>query len=371
MENLHNPIELEEGVYWLGVHRNSRLEVNVYLRVFTGNKKTANMIIDPGGPEISDILLERIKRITGDARKIHMAFLNHQDPDVVTNTMYLQKLNPNMSVICTENVWRLVHFLKLNPSRFQPIDHFKNSRGRLSTGHVLQFVPTPYCHFRGACMLYDEKSRILFSGDFLGGLTFTPQLFATSENWDGIRIFHQTYMPVQRAVRIAVDNIRKLYPPPKMIAPQHGTIIRENLIDEFLEKLYELPVGLDLSHPSAIDKAMYVEAINDILETIAQKAGQELVDNVKKQFAVDSSFPSLIQFDQHGKLTDIRDDLAGDIMASFKMLINALSKDQSEETKDMIRNAVLLSDWNLPLFEAVLQEQTTESELLLDDNDDE
>jgi len=325
------------------------------------------MIIDPGGPVIFDTLLERIQSIIGDARKIQMAFLNHQDPDVVTNVMYLQKLNPNLSVICTENVWRLIHFLKLNPSHFQSVDHFKNSRGRFSTGHVLQFVPTPYCHFRGACMLYDEESRILFSGDFLGGLTFAPQLFATSENWDGLRIFHQMYMPVQRAVQMAVDNIRKLSPPPEMIAPQHGAIIRGDLIDEFLEKMYELPVGLDLSHPTTIDKAMYIEAFNDIIETITQKAGQELIDNVKRQFTSDGSFPGLIQFNQHGKLIDIKDDIMGDIMASFKMFIHTLSKDQSEETKEIIRNAVLLSDWNLPLFEAVLQGQTTESETLIEE----
>ena len=39
------------------------------------------------------------------------------------------------------------------------------------TGHRLIPVPTPYCHFRGAVMLYDPETRVLFSGDLLGGIT--------------------------------------------------------------------------------------------------------------------------------------------------------------------------------------------------------
>ena len=122
-------------------------------------------------------------------------------------------------------------------------------------------------------MLYDETSRILFSGDLFGGLSFEQELFATEEHWDGIRIFHQIYMPSQNAVRMAVDRIRKLKPAPLIIAPQHGSIIKGELLGEFLDRMYDLPVGLDLLQPTIIDKEIYLQAINEILQSISEKTG--------------------------------------------------------------------------------------------------
>ncbi len=114
-----------------------------------------------------------------------------------------------MTVISTEDTWRLTHFFGLKLSNFQPVDKFKKLRARLSTGHIIRFVPTPFCHFRGACMLYDESTRILFSGDLFGGLSFDRGLFAAEAHWEGIRFFHQIYMPSQSAIRMAVEKIRR------------------------------------------------------------------------------------------------------------------------------------------------------------------
>ena len=368
MEKFQNIIELADGVYWLGIRSNSRLEVNVYLRSFKGSQKTTNMLIDPGPPIFFDTLDERIKKLVGDPRKIHMSYINHQDPDVGTNAIYFQKRNPKMTVICTEDTWRLTHFFGLNLSNFQPVDKFKNERGRLSTGHVVRFIPTPFCHFRGACMLYDETSRILFSGDLFGGLSFEPRLFATSEDWDGIRIFHQVYMPSQEAIRHAIDKIRKLNPAPKMIAPQHGSIIQGDLMNEFLEKMYELPVGLDLLRPTIIDKEIYLQAINEILEGISKKAGAELVETTLQKFdAGDGSFPSLFKI-QQGKILDIKED---NVIASFKTLIEQLMKDQPVQIREMIKDVVMTSNWNLPIFETEPEQGAEIPEFLLDEEPEE
>lgn len=364
MEKFQNIIELAEGVYWLGMRSDSRLEINVYLRSFKGNQKATNMIIDPGPPVFFDALDERVKKAIGDPRKIQIAYINHQDPDVGTNAMYFQKRNPKMTVICTEDTWRLTHFFGLKLSNFQPVDRFKNERGRLSTGHVIRFVPTPFCHFRGACMIYDEASRILFSGDLFGGLSFEQQLFATADAWDGIRIFHQIYMPSQDAIRIAVDKIRRLKPAPLMIAPQHGGIIQGSLIEEFLDKLYDLPVGLDLLRPTIIDKEIYLQAINEILDGIAQKAGRELVDATLEKFeSLDGSFPSLFKI-QQGKIVDIKED---NVMASLKTLLEQLIKDQPVQIRELVKDVVLRSNWNLPIFEVETEEEAEAPEFLLEE----
>jgi glyoxylase-like metal-dependent hydrolase (beta-lactamase superfamily II) len=363
MENLQKPVELEKGVYWLGIRSESRLEINVYLRVFKGNNKATSMIIDPGPPVFFSQIFENMKGILGNPPKPQIAFINHQDPDVGTNAMFLQKQNPKLMVICTEDTWRLTHFFDLNPATFQATEKFKNGRARLSTGHIVRFVPTPFCHFRGACMLYDEESRILFSGDLFGGLTFAPDLFATSENWDGMRIFHQIYMPSREALRIAIDRIRQLQPAPKMIAPQHGAIIRGDLIKEFLDKMYELPVGLDLIKPTAVDKEIYLRAINEILDDIALTTGRDLVDKALKQFATDGSFPSLLKV-KAGKVLDVKED---NVIAAFRTLVELLLKGQPPQTQILIKDAVRRSKWNLPLVEEEEGEAIVSPDLFMEE----
>ncbi|MCP4402199.1 MAG: MBL fold hydrolase [bacterium] len=365
METNQGIVELADGVYWLGVRSESRLEINVYLRSFRGQNKTTNMIVDPGPPLLFDEINRRVKEVIGDPRKIQMAYINHQDPDVGTNAIYFQKRNPKMTVISTEDTWRLTHFFGLKLSNFQPVDKFKKLRARLSTGHIIRFVPTPFCHFRGACMLYDESTRILFSGDLFGGLSFDRELFAAEAHWEGIRIFHQIYMPSQSAIRMAVEKIRRLKPAPLMIAPQHGSIIKGELVEDFLERMYDLPVGLDLLQPTTIDKEIYLQAINEILGNISEKAGPEIVHAALQLFnSADGSFPSLFKV-QQGKIIDIRED---NILGSFKTLIEQIIKDQPVPIREMVKDIVMDSSWNLPIFPSSGEEEAITPEFLLEDD---
>ncbi len=360
------PIELANGVYWLGVLLEKRLEVNVYLRVFKKGDKTINMVIDPGPPSVFETVQQNLLSLTKDLRKINFTYINHQDPDVSTNVMYLHKYNPALKVICTEDTWRLISFLGLDDANFQAIDKFKSLRGKLSTGHSIRFVPTPFCHFRGAAMLYDESSRILFTGDLFGGITHSPGLFATSVNWHGMRSFHQLYMPSQDALRSAIDSIRSLEPKPEILAPQHGALIKGDLIEEFMGKLYDLPVGWSLLETLVKHKDFYIEAINDILQTISHRIGEDLVTMAINKIESDGTFPNL--FEMKGNTVI---DIKLDPSKSFKIFLDALQEGQPKENIEIIRNAVLKAavDWNLPLFESMIDENAKASDLLLIEED--
>ena len=357
----NKPIQLDEGLYWLGVALDKRLEINTYLRVFEGNGKKINMIIDPGPPSVFDTIRDNLTSLDIDLQKIHFVYLNHQDPDVSTNTMYFQKYNPNIKVVCTEDTWRLVNFLGLDISNFQDIDKFRSRRGKLSSGHRIQFIPTPFCHFRGSAMLYDETSRILFTGDMFGGITHSPGMFATSVNWHGMRIFHQLYMPNQDALRSALDSIRKLDPKPQVLAPQHGALIKGELIEEFIGKLYDLPVGWNLIETLEKNRDFYVAAVNDILNTIKNRLGQEVVTMAFSKIQSDGSFPDIFEL-KNNEVVNIKLDPS----KSMKMLVETLNDQQPKENIDVIRNAVLkaAADWTLPLFESLMEEQKTPSEIL-------
>lgn len=349
MDVLQTPQKLSNGVYWLGTRRNVRLEPNSYLLIFEGNGKKFAVLVDPGGPNVSKTILKRLTLILKDLRTLRLIFLSQQDSDAGFNIAYLLKQQPRLAIVCTDDVWRLAYSLGVSSTKFLSVEKLHDGCAHLPTGHTLRLIPVPFCPSRGACMLYDVRSRILFSGGVFGGITFTLSLFATPQHWEGIRIWHQMYIPTQQILRRTIDLVRALDPPPVMIAPQHGGLLKEELIAFVLDKLSGLPVGIDIPHTTEIDKVMYIEAINDVLATISTHVGSDIIGNLLHRLDEDRSFPHLFTFRQ-GRLTDIKDDMLGDVMGAFKMFLYALIEDQPSSIQEIVREAVLQSNWDLPIF---------------------
>lgn len=344
--SIHDPIEIAKGIYWVGKRNEHELEVNVYLRVFEGNNHKVNMLIDPGPSTDVDAISDKIEKVLGPDYKIHLAFINHQDPDVSLNAIYFQRHFPNMMVITSEDTWRLIRFFGLNSKKLIPIEKYKSRRVRLKTGHILIFVPTPYCHFRGSWAIYDETERVLMSGDLFGGLSETSDLYATEESWEGMKIFHQIYMPANIALKNAINNIRRLNVQPKIIAPQHGGVITGDLVNTFITKLEELEVGLDLDVNNNLIVESYLNAGNDILQRIKYKIDENIVKDTLMAFHSDGSFPEIIIFNKEEKLIGFNIALED----AFQMFIDKLIVGRSVDEQRQLRFAILdaLTKWNIP-----------------------
>lgn len=262
--DLTKAVRIVDDVYFVGNRIQDRLlQINSYLRIYD-NK--INFLVDPGPTIDYEVISGKIGEVIGDISRISIYSLNSQDPDVSSNAIYLKSANSKAVCMTSEDTWRIVSSLGIKKNRLKLIDNSNDGKTKLPTGHEIQFINTPYCYSRGAINLYDRDSRILFSGDLFGCLNAPGdvRLYANSSDWNGIKTYHQMYMPANRALKLAIDKIRNLDPKPIMIAPQHGAIIKEDLIDEILEKLYLLQVGTDLLE---IDDS---DTNHDVYEEIAK-----------------------------------------------------------------------------------------------------
>lgn len=348
--NLDLPVEIAPNTYWVGSRDDTLLERNIYLRIFTNGEKTLNLLIDPGPPEDLTPLVKKLSSLIGGIRNLHIMFLNHQDPDVSYNSGHLQKLNPNCVVLCSEDSWRLARFYGLDPKKYKAVESFKDMTVKLNTGHRIRFVPTPYCHFRGAVMLYDEETGVLFSGDFLGGLSFKPDLYATKDSWDGVATFHQIYMPSQAALKHAVSNIRELEKAPAMIAPQHGSILTGELVQDFLGKIENLEVGLDLFLKDH-NKKNYISALNELLAEFSQIVDSNIIPKALNAFRADGSFPNAITAGSNG-VTDIKVDA----QYAIEIFLRELRSLTPADTLDLVDISIVrvLTMWKIPLPEFMM-----------------
>jgi len=245
---------------------------NIYIKRFTGTHgDSITMVMDPGTQMDYPVLSTVLKDLIGGIKNIHLIFLSHQDPDVSSNVSAILASAPRAIVISSIDTWRLVKMYGIPEKRFKSIESFKYDTLRIKkTGHYIQFIPAYYCHFRGASMFYDHESKVLFSGDFLGGLNTRKGdgVFATEDSWEGISLFHQIYMPSKKAVQATIDRIGLLNPLPEIIAPQHGDVIRGELVAEFLGRLATLDVGIDAEERTEAEIETLIVAFNDFLSML-------------------------------------------------------------------------------------------------------
>ncbi len=342
-------INIGGDVYWLGNRSESLLETNTYLIAHEKDGRHVNIIVDPGPSETINALQKAAQPIIGGLNKTHIMLINHQDPDVSLNSNYIQKLNPNCLVVASEDTWRLIRFYDLKVSKFRAVETFRSGRVKFSSGHQMVFVPTPFCHFRGAIMFYDVSSRILFSGDFMGGLSYSQDLYATEDSWEGIKTFHQLYMPSHEAVKLAISRIRNLNPKPLKIAPQHGSIIEGLLVDDFLERMYHLPVGLDLfKDREKVEN--YIGAANEILSELLKEMDESLVMGKLERFNEDGSFTNILNL-KNNRVMEIK----GDPHAGMKIFIDKIREGTTPEEDTTISLIVVktLVGRNIPIGDLV------------------
>lgn len=286
-ENFDKAIEIAEGTYWVSERDpKSLLQLNSYLKVFKKDNQNINLLIDPGALEFYPAISRKISSVIKDISRLHMYSVNHQDPDVGMNATFISKINPKSACLCTEDTWRLIQFYEIPKPSFKNVYQFQDKKINIPTSpdHVVEFIPTPYCHFVGAMALYDRSTRILYTGDLFGGLNPPNNLglFAEEEHWEGVKTFHQIYMPSKKAVQNAIDNIKKLDIPPLMIVPQHGSILRGDLMEQFMNRLYHLDVGMDLfnKQEDSLLTPIYLELMNTLYHKFVDSVGIEQVNNL-------------------------------------------------------------------------------------------
>lgn len=301
------PFELAPNTYWVGRREPETVfHSNTYLRRFHDLDSMQpkpqwrggfNVLIDPGSLMDFPTVQSKVSAILGSLDSLAALFINHQDPDVCSSAAIIcARYAPHAAIVCSEDTWRLIAHMNLQRSRFVSAERFPQGL-KTPTGQDMVLVPTPFCHFRGAVMLYDPQTRVLFSGDLFGGLTApnAQGLWADESDWAGIRAFHQLYMPVNAALVRAVEAIRKLEPAVEFIAPQHGRIIRRALIPQFLERMERLQVGLDLMDEGQ-DSAQ-LEAWNAVMDRVVSLARCFLGSSLEAKLSASQELSDTASFD--------------------------------------------------------------------------
>jgi glyoxylase-like metal-dependent hydrolase (beta-lactamase superfamily II) len=316
------------------------LHRNIYIKRFVGRDGAEGvMVFDPGSKADAAAVWEALEQVAGGVENVDLVFLSHQDPDVASNAKFLVDSAPRATVLASVDSWRLLNMLGIPDTRFYLVESWGGEPLHLrKTGHLVQPVPAHYCHFRGSTMLYDPESRVLFSGDFLGGVNTRAGegIYADETSWAGISLFHQIYMPAKRAVQETIGRILELKPFPEVIAPQHGDVLQGAYITEFLSRLAKLDVGVDLVKLQDPEREAGLAAFNAFFAQLATCA-PEAYDELWKEINRSQEFTSLFDFSRR-KITDVKVSVGNAVV----YLCNTLDKVIARPERDQLKLVLLV-----------------------------
>ncbi|BBG65867.1 hypothetical protein NNO_1164 [Hydrogenimonas sp.] len=237
----NHAVEIAPKVWWVGhVMQNDPFQCHVYL-IENGDE---SILIDPGSRLTWSGTRRKIREVV-PLEKIKYIVCQHQDPDIAGAVeQIIEEVGSEGRYIVTH--WRTATLLKHYDWKIEFYEVDEN-RWRLKAGNRrIEFVFTPYMHFAGNICTYDPETRILFSSDIFGAFTERFKLYADDAKlyFEQMKLFHTHYMPSKEIVNSGLDAIERK--DIGMIAPQHGSIIPENLVSYLISRLRKLDVGIYL-----------------------------------------------------------------------------------------------------------------------------
>ncbi|MDC7234238.1 MAG: diguanylate cyclase [Spirochaetales bacterium] len=288
--NSDKPLKLTDNIWWVGHFiEGDSFQCHSYL-IENG---TESILFDPGSRLTFSRTFSKVEQIIPFSH-IKYFVVHHQDPDITGALDIIDELNSREDALIISH-WRAMALLKhLNLK--MPMVCVESMDWTLKAGErELEFVFTPYLHFPGAFCTYDKTTGSLFSSDLMGGFTDGFSLFAKDETYlESIKMFHEHYMPSREILAFAVDKIQKL--PLKFIFPQHGSIIREDLIPFILEQLKNMDCGLYLLTQTSTDikkLSMLNRFMNDFMQTLVfhryfDTTARELLNHISRIIPAES-----------------------------------------------------------------------------------
>ncbi len=235
-----NVLPLIGGLWWVGkLSLGGGLPCHSYL-VERGDQ---SVLFDPGnllsGPELA----RQIERIV-PLDQLRYVVCHEPTPADVAALLHLQRLvtRPD-AVLVTHSAWRDAwDQIGLDIPRW-----FVDEQGwNLDLGgRALRFVPTPYAPSRGSFCTFDAATGTLFTSGLFGVMEGGAGLIANDTSvLDGLFLFHERRMPSREALQSALRQLEDLSI--RSIAPHHGPMVPEHLVQPVLSNLEDLECGLAL-----------------------------------------------------------------------------------------------------------------------------
>ncbi|MDA8129644.1 MAG: MBL fold metallo-hydrolase [Betaproteobacteria bacterium] len=227
--------------------KSDAVQANQFLIVSDGE----GTLIDPAGNITYNALLLAMNKYFPH-KNLKYILASHQDPDIVAS---LNKwLFGTDAQVYVSRLWeRFVPHFTTQDRSVNRLVGIPDKGTVLTLRDTRVFIlPAHFLHSEGNFHFYDEKARVLFSGDMGASLVHhslvEKPITGAAEFKSHIRTmdaFHRRYMVSNKACRLWANMARQLNM--DFLVPQHGRYFKgKEAIGAFLDWIEQLQCGIDL-----------------------------------------------------------------------------------------------------------------------------
>jgi diguanylate cyclase (GGDEF)-like protein len=331
--------EIAKSLYWLSPNIQPKsLRINQYLIV---NDEDI-ILVDPGPVTMFEQLKEAVNEII-NFDLINNILITSADIEKVSSLQKIIDILPiRPKIITSWNIKLSIETLGLD-FEYLIVD-YNESADFLDKNH-LDIIPIPYLNSPGTYIVYDEKRKVLFSGNLFGAIANNLGKYADIDYFNYMVAYHEYSFASSEVLDPIIDYIEKLEI--DFIAPFYGSMINKN-INEAIKKIKYINAGIYSKHiaKKMLSMTNYRTLIKDIVKKLPgndNRIKEQIILQVKQKQneepeKVLNEISSLIYYHKGLESLILVKSIIDDFCIKYDIKTPALMKEVLNETVIEINN---------------------------------
>ena len=228
-------LSVKEGLFLINsLDPEGLLQRNMYLRVYGKGDNYVSLLFNVLPYHRFSIVRDEIEKAVGRLENLRTLILMDLLPEDTPSILNLLNLAPRLYVITSLPIALSLIGLGVPERRIKLVESFPNGLLNLGTGDVLRFIKTPFLPEKGSFVVFEEKTKTLFSSKLFSSYCL-PEEYSVDKTAkiERIMLYHRlNFSSIENA--ISLTQIRLLNP--SAIRPAFGNPILEG-VDEVIERI--------------------------------------------------------------------------------------------------------------------------------------
>jgi hypothetical protein len=246
------------------------LQRNMYLRIYEKGGTHVPLLFNVLPYHRFSTARDEIEKAVDKLEKLRALILMDLLPEDTQSILNLLNLAPKLYVITSLPIALSLIGLGVSERRIKLVESFPDGLLNLGAGDVLRFIKTPFLPEKGSFVVFEEKTKTLFSSKLFSSYCI-PEEYSINKTADVERIvlyYRLNFSGIENAISLA--QIRLLNP--SVIRPAFGNPILEG-VDEVIERIFKQRNTFNLANLE--DETLILGLLSSILFEMEKRISEE------------------------------------------------------------------------------------------------
>ena len=264
-------LSLEEGLFLINsLDPEGLLQRNMYLRIYEKGDSYVSLLFNVLPYDRFSIARDEIEKAVGKLENLRALILMDLLPEDTQSILNLLNLAPKLYIITSLPIALGLIGLGVPERRIKLVESFPDGLLSLVTGDVLRFIKTPFLPEKGSFVVFEEKTKTLFSSKLFSSYCLSEEYSVDkTAKIERVILYHRlNFSGIENAVSLA--QIRLLNP--SVIRPAFGNPILEG-VDEVIERISKQKNTFNLANLE--DETLVLGLLSSILFEMEKRIPKE------------------------------------------------------------------------------------------------